>query len=374
MSPVADEVKLQQLIRLLDCMFDRCNETVAVTPRLLRCWLHTTTLEGFWPKPFQLLGTPKSQQTYRAHWKQFICFAFRVWAIDRVNGERQRQVYGSIQFSRRQRCIMSLIWAHLDGQNGDLDSGDSSEVDSQMDLEMDPEMDLEVDLEMDPEVDLEMDPEMDLEMDLEMDPEMDLESDWEIGSEIGSDYDSNDLESDPESDPESDNHVLERLFQLSCLFWVDGSTTGHMAHLPLVYFSGVLGIHRSTLAYRSACHYTPFAAGLIWIGRQLLLEYALPREPYSVLNWPAAASYEDQLERLQYIRRKYLCCGSAYPMGQLIDTMASGRAIAKKEGRRTNISWSPDKQTLKLDKQLVSLYSFRSMVWLAIQEAQNALR
>ena len=35
-SPVADEVKLQQLIRLLDCMFDRCNETVVVTPRLLR--------------------------------------------------------------------------------------------------------------------------------------------------------------------------------------------------------------------------------------------------------------------------------------------------------------------------------------------------
>ena len=57
-SPVADEVKLQRLIRLLDCMFDRCNETVAATPRLLRCWLHTTTLEGFWPKPFQLLGTP----------------------------------------------------------------------------------------------------------------------------------------------------------------------------------------------------------------------------------------------------------------------------------------------------------------------------
>jgi hypothetical protein len=64
-----------------------------------------------------------------------------------------------------------------------------------------------------------------------------------------------------------------------------------MAHLLLVYFLGVLGIHCSSLAYCTAYHYTPFAAGLIWIGRQLLLEYALPKEPYLALNWPAAASY-----------------------------------------------------------------------------------
>ena len=146
-----------------------------------------------------------------------------------------------------------------------------------------------------------------------------------------------------------------------------------MAQLPLVYFSGVLGIHRSSLAYRTAYHCTPFAAALIWIGRQLLLEYALPKELYSALNWPAAASYRNQLQRLQYIQRKYLCRGSAYPMSRLLETLAYGRAIAKKEGPRTNISWSLDKQTLDLNKQLISMYSFRSMVWLAIQDAQAAL-
>jgi hypothetical protein len=147
-----------------------------------------------------------------------------------------------------------------------------------------------------------------------------------------------------------------------------------MAQLPLVYFSGVLGIHRDSLAYRTAYHYTPFAAGLIWIGRQLLLEYALPKEPYLALNWPAATSYGDQLQRLRYIQGKYLCRGSAYPIGQLLETLAYGRAIARKEGPRTNISWSLDKQTLDLDGQLIGMYSFRSMVWLAIQDAQTALR
>jgi hypothetical protein len=111
-----------------------------------------------------------------------------------------------------------------------------------------------------------------------------------------------------------------------------------MAYLPLVYFLGVLGIHRSSLAYRTAYHYTPFAAGLVWIGRQLLLEYALPKEPYLTLGWPAAMSYRDQLQRLQYIQRKYLCRGSAYPMSQLFESLAQGREIANKEGPRTNIS------------------------------------
>jgi hypothetical protein len=50
-SPVADEVKLQRLVGLLDRMFDHCNETVAATLHLLRCWLHTATREGFWLKP-----------------------------------------------------------------------------------------------------------------------------------------------------------------------------------------------------------------------------------------------------------------------------------------------------------------------------------
>ena len=147
-----------------------------------------------------------------------------------------------------------------------------------------------------------------------------------------------------------------------------------MAHLPLVHFSGVLGIHRSSLAYRTAYHYTLYAAGLIWIGRLLLLEYALPKEPYLALGWPGATSYPDRLQRLQHVRRKYLCRGSAYPMSQLLETLAYGRAIARKEGPRTNISWSLDKQTLDLDGQLVSMYSFRSMVWVAIQDAQTALR
>jgi hypothetical protein len=56
-------------------------------------------------------------------------------------------------------------------------------------------------------------------------------------------------------------------------------------------------------------------------------------------------------------------------MGHCLDMIKYGRALAWKHGPRTNISWSLDKQTLELDGKLISLYSFRSMVWVAIQEA-----
>jgi hypothetical protein len=58
----------------------------------------------------------------------------------------------------------------------------------------------------------------------------------------------------------------------------------------------------------------------------------------------------------------------------LLETLAYGRAVAKKEGPRANISWSLDKQTLDLNGQLIGMYSFHSMVWLAVQDAQIALR
>ena len=59
-SPVADEVKLRQLVQLLDQMFDRCNGTVAATPHLLRCWLHSYSPDKYFPKPFTLLQKLKT--------------------------------------------------------------------------------------------------------------------------------------------------------------------------------------------------------------------------------------------------------------------------------------------------------------------------
>jgi hypothetical protein len=125
--------------------------------------------------------------------------------------------------------------------------------------------------------------------------------------------------------------------------------------------------------YRTAYFFTPMLAGFIWIGRLLMLEYALPGEKLEVLKWPAKASYKDQTQRFRQIRDKYLCRGGIHPMGRLIETLRYGRAIARKEGSRGNISWSPDKETLQLYNQQLIMRAFREMVWSTVRECRAQL-
>ena len=142
--------------------------------------------------------------------------------------------------------------------------------------------------------------------------------------------------------------LSEWLFHLSCSFLADIYPSGNTEDSPLVYFTRVLGVHQQTLMYRTAYLFTPVLAGFIWIGRLFMLEYALPAQAWTILKWPAKASYKDQTTRFKEIRDRYLCRGGFYPMGRMIEMLRYGRAVAQKEGSRGNISWSPDKETLQL--------------------------
>jgi hypothetical protein len=63
--------------------------------------------------------------------------------------------------------------------------------------------------------------------------------------------------------------------------------------LPLVHFTGVLGIHSYSLVYRTAYSFTLTISGLIWICRLLILEYALPVREYEDICWPSRNSYDE---------------------------------------------------------------------------------
>ncbi|PVH67336.1 hypothetical protein DL98DRAFT_393806, partial [Cadophora sp. DSE1049] len=139
--------------------------------------------------------------------------------------------------------------------------------------------------------------------------------------------------------------LTENMFQLLAMFWTDTSKNGNMDACALVHFTGVLGIHSTELAYRTAYAFTPLLSSLIWIGRLLLLEYALPLQPYSHLRipWPARAQYPDQVSRLVgHIHPKYMRRGCFSPLGYMCERMHHARTIASREGPRTNISWSSD--------------------------------
>ena len=98
-----------------------------------------------------------------------------------------------------------------------------------------------------------------------------------------------------------------------------------------------------------------------------MLEYTLPQQAYYTLGRPSYTAYLDQLRRLQWIRRKYLCRGGPYAIAHILELLYKGRTIAKREGRYANLSWSPDRQVLYIDDiGAFSIAQFYIMVWVTI--------
>lgn len=168
--------------------------------------------------------------------------------------------------------------------------------------------------------------------------------------------------------------VHENLFQLLVMFWTDLSHNGNMSRSAIMHFSGVLGIYPTELCFRKPYDYTPFISALLWVGRLIILEYALPLAPYSHLEvpWPERTVYSDQAQRLrEHIRPKYLQRGSLAPASYLIERLQHGRAIARREGPRTNISWSPDGLTLYIADTQIHMRQFRKTIHSVIVGLQN---
>ena len=172
------------------------------------------------------------------------------------------------------------------------------------------------------------------------------------------------------------DECLEALFQFFVTLWTESPADGEVEHTAVARFSGVLGIHPTELNFRTAYTYTPLLSAMIWIGRLVLLEYALPLRSYDHLRvpWPSRDRYTDLASRLcAQIRPKYLQMGSLAPMGYLIERIQHGRAIAKREGPQTNISWSKDKQELTIEQSTISMPQFRRIVHEVITETQHRL-
>jgi hypothetical protein len=159
--------------------------------------------------------------------------------------------------------------------------------------------------------------------------------------------------------------ILETIFRLLVLFWTDTSIDGDPGDKAVVHFSGVLGIHPYKLTLRTAYDYTPYLSALIWVGRLVTLEYALPSRAYNSWKPPLQprSTYPDQRSRLlREIWPRYLQRGTFAPLGYFIERLQHGRAIAKREGGRTNISWSPDGETLEINGSQITLVLLRSTV------------
>lgn len=125
----------------------------------------------------------------------------------------------------------------------------------------------------------------------------------------------------------------------------------------IIQYAAVLGIQGSSLAFHPAHSSSPRLAALIWIGRLLFLEYAVPVYAYNTLDivWPSRTAYPSQPDRISSISCKYLLWGCYTPFGELTKLKAFAKSIVKREGVPGNLTWTPDGRSFTIgnDKKVL---------------------
>lgn len=350
-SSGSDETKLRLLMVAVDQMCDRAEATLYQTHHRLLCWLQTTHERHFRPWPFQSLQRRASRTRYISVWKHFLCYVFRVWA---TAADLRQEIYG-LQFGKAEANQLEYIWSIL-LETDQLKDGQADLSTNQSDIDSDSEQNQEDFSGSD--------------NGSESESESTRDGTWSPQSSAAS------YHSTPDREKQQATQLTEAVFQLSMMFWTFRSTTGDLSTSVLIHFTGILGIHRRALSYKSAYIYTPTLSALVWIGRLLFLEYALPVTTYATLAtpWPSREAYTDQTQRLEQIRVKYLLRGGFHPMGEIIEMRAFGKQLVKKEGARANLAWASDGRSFSVNDRTVQLMDVVSLYRIAIEAVQTRVR
>jgi hypothetical protein len=324
-SSAETEAQLQIILHGLDLMFDRARATLDRTPYISRCWLNTFAKDAFWPHGFRVIPSFKK---YLAIWKRFICFVFRILQYP----PRQRKEVYNLRLGpnevKMMQHILYLVGQLQLGEDGHVsDSSDSSDDEPRG---QDWYRDCDSDIPSGPE-----NTDIDQDFDTTTDEDVDLGEDEEVGEDQISGYEGSDF-----CLPSGYwLRLSEALFQLSMMFWTHQDRAGNMSSSAIIHYKAVMRIKQQSLAFHSAHNSTSELAGLIWIGRLLFLEYALPVHSYATLvyEWPCRDHFPSQPDRLDAIRKKYLIRGCYTPFGEIIEL----KAFAKQRCGTATVSIAP---------------------------------
>ncbi|EXM13432.1 hypothetical protein FOTG_18113 [Fusarium oxysporum f. sp. vasinfectum 25433] len=361
-SPAAVEAQLRVILRGIDLMIDRATFTLLKTSYRSRCWMNTYWKDNFWPHEFRIVGCLRN---YVDIWKRFICYMFRVSNFDT---HQQREIF-NLRLRRDETIMMrhilylvSLLQRETAPPDLNSDGASDEEEDEPSDYD-----------------------DGDRDEDNDGDEE-DYLTDYE-GLEVGNrsnesneDHDGNRGEDAKDTDPAFSLppglwlHLSEAIFQLSMIFWTYQEPTGDMSASAIIHFTAALGIHGSSFAFHSAHASSSRLAALMWIGRLLFLEYAVPVYAYNTLDlaWPCRTAYPSQPDRISFIRCKYLLRGCYTPFGELIELKAFAKSIVKREGVPGNLAWAPDGRSFTIgDDKTVRLSEFCEIHHKAVKAVQE---
>lgn len=150
-----------------------------------------------------------------------------------------------------------------------------------------------------------------------------------------------------------ETELEEELLQVSVQFWTQ-RLEGDPFISPLWHFVGVLAIDADLGQFRPPHLFTYVLAGLVYVGRALLSEWAIPSLERSKI--------EDLGDRFDRVRTAWLCKASYSPMGYILSLLLYGRRIAQETGSRLMVSWSRENELMYFMGRPILMEDIRSMV------------
>ena len=386
-----DKKKITYFLSAIDIMLDRCELTAQHTSRVLLCWLASSRLDIYQPKPFALRIEENTRKRYRLLWKRFIAFALRAYLLP--DAIREKEV--NIRLDGRTASQVKRLWEHPVWQCM------STKKPSWPRLQK---------LDDDPDI-----PQRYNDEDIEINSSGRHESpydDDDVGSvsfeESSDDFGSSEEDDGDFEESEREDRLdgcmfntdsqdmptvslfhrdscheainrmavkhaevfLELLFELSLSLSMENFMDGQPGSTLLIYFSGILGFSPDCRQFQLAREYCPNLSGLIWVQRLLFLEYALPLHSYPIIGIQQRPQFP--MERLNEVRQKYMVQGSISPLAELHNLRNFGQKVAKTEPPPFLLRWSDDGRVVSYGSDFtLSMEDFRGLADHLIGQAEG---
>lgn len=151
---------------------------------------------------------------------------------------------------------------------------------------------------------------------------------------------------------------------MSASFWMQ-RLDGDPFVSPLWHFVGILGIDGESGQFRPAHLFTYVLAGVVYVGRALLGEWAILTKE--------RPGMEDLGERFAQVRNTWLCKATYSPMGYTLSLLLYGRKIAQETGSRLMVSWSKQGELMYFMRKLIPMDNVRSIVAEMTADAEDLL-
>ena len=151
---------------------------------------------------------------------------------------------------------------------------------------------------------------------------------------------------------------------MSASFWIQ-RLNGDPFLSQLWHFVGVLGIDGESGQFRLAHLFTYMFAGLVYVGRALLGEWAIP-----IAERPGM---DDLGERFTQVRNTWLCKATYSLMGYILSLLLYGRKIAQETGSRLMVSWSKQGELMYSIGKPIAMDDILSMVAEMRTDAEDLL-